>query len=157
MQLVRNQGRRNHRAAIASLIKSSKRIVLCSGWIKVEGIRALLPAIDIALLGGATITIYSSEKETLPDAIAAIPDRPGLEHLIVPHGSVYLHSKLYYFERGTNYTVLVGSANITYGGLVKNNELSVRFTGSVGDKKHGELTSYMDELRQIGIATSHAD
>ena len=157
MQLVQNRGHRNHRATIASLIKSSKRSVLCSGWIKVEGVRALLPAIDSALLNGASITIYSSEKETLPDAIAAIPDRPGLEHLIVPHGRMYLHSKLYYFEQGTNYTVLIGSANITYGGLVKNNELSVRFTGSVGDEKHRELTSYMEELQQIGRATSHAE
>jgi hypothetical protein len=94
MQLVRNQGKRNHRAAIAPLLKNSNRAVLCSGWLKVEGgIAALLPAINRALSQGTAITIYSSEKETLPEAIAAIPDRPGLRHFIVPQECKYLHSK----------------------------------------------------------------
>ena len=149
MQLVRNQGRRNHRAVIAALLKSCNRAVLCSGWMKVEGVKALLPAIDCALSNGATLTIYSSEKETLPDAAAAIPNRPGLHHLIVPNHGAYLHSKLYYFEQGAKYTALVGSANITYGGLVSNEELSIKFSGIVGDDKHRELVKYIDNLRKL--------
>lgn len=150
MKLVSNQGIRNHRSAIASLLKSSNRAVLCAGWLKVDGIALLLPAIDRALSRGAMITIYSSERETPPDAIGAIPDRPGLRHFIVPHLRKYLHSKLYYFEQGAKYTALVGSANMTYGGLVKNEELSMSFSGLLSDKGHGELSTYMDGLKKLG-------
>lgn len=150
MKLVRNESKRNHRAAIASLLKSSNRAFLCAGWLKVDGIALLLPAIDLALSQGAAITIYSSEKETRPEAIAAIRDRPGLRHFIVPQSRKYLHSKLYYFEQGTKYTALVGSANITYGGLVKNEEVSISFSGLVGDKKHGELATYIGDLQELG-------
>lgn len=62
---------------------------------------------------------------------------------------MYLHSKLYYFETGETYTALIGSANITKGGLATNHELSVRFAGSIGDEKHRQLTSYIAALQEI--------
>lgn len=150
MKLVRNTGKRNHRAVIASLLKSSDRAVLCAGWLKVDGIALLLPAVERALSRGAAITIYSSEKETRPEAIAALSERAGLRHYIVPHSRKYLHSKLYYFEQGAKYTALVGSANMTYGGLVKNEELSISFSGLLGDSRHGELAAYMSDLQALG-------
>jgi HKD family nuclease len=58
----------------------------------------------------------------------------------------YLHTKLYYFENGDSYTAMIGSANLTKGGLGCNEELSLVLNGSHGDAGHAQITQYLAEL-----------
>lgn len=57
-----------------------------------------------------------------------------------------LHTKLYYFESDTRYAAIVGSANITEGGLVHNDELSTVHHGTVGDVQHKMFNDYLEHL-----------
>lgn len=138
--------KRNHRAAIVDLIRSSKKIVISSGWMKLDGLDRLMPAIDHALsLNAACIVIYSNEEHTPDSVVSALSERD-VRHVVVPTSHFYLHSKIYYFEQEHRYTAIIGSANITHGGLTKNEELSVRLDGTVGDEQHRELARYLDHL-----------
>jgi HKD family nuclease len=109
----------------------------------------LLPAIDCGLSNQAAITVYSNEEHTEGQAIAAIAERPAIKHFVMTKESRYLHSKLYYFEHGGEYTAIIGSANITYGGLVRNEELSVRIEGEIGDTQQRQILCYLDEFKRI--------
>jgi HKD family nuclease len=149
MQLSRNRGKQNHRKQLVDLIGRSEVSVLCSGWLKHDGLVELLPVIDVGLAKKAIITIYSNEEHTEEAAKKAIAERAEVKHFIISKQCKYLHSKLYYFEHGDEFTALVGSANITYGGLVRNEELSVHFTGRVGDSQQQQIRGYLDELREI--------
>lgn len=149
MQLSQNRGKKNHRKLLADLISRSELSVLCSGWLKHDGLVELLPVIDLGLTKKAVITIYSNEEHTEENAKKAIAERSAIKHFIMSKQCRYLHSKLYYFEHKDKYTALIGSANITYGGLVRNEELSVHITGFVGDGQQRQILDYLDELRRI--------
>lgn len=113
---------------------------------KLDGIDHLMPAIDHALsLNAACIVIYSNEEHT-PDCVTSALSGKDVKHVVVPTDRFYLHSKIYYFERDHRYTAIIGSANITYGGLTKNEELSVRLDGAIGDEEHHELVRYLEHL-----------
>jgi len=146
MLLQTNSGKRKHLHLLSELIKESELSILCSGWIKLPGLEDLLPSIDSALADGALITVYSNQKETLEGVAPALASRAGLTHRMVGPSSRALHSKLYYFESGDQYTAVIGSANITKGGLSTNEELSVTIRGTRGDPLFLDVQQYLATL-----------
>jgi len=147
MRLHKNVGKSNHRKLLSKLISESEVSVLCSGWIKNTGVEKLRPAIDRALANNAVITIFSNEDHTDPKAAETLKGILNLEHFVAGKKDKCLHSKIYYFEKSGEYTAIIGSANITYGGLVGSEELSVGIEGIVGDDQHKQIQEYLNGLR----------
>lgn len=146
MQLVSNSNRKKHRAEIVRQILSSNTIILCSGWLKLDGLKLLLPALEQALRRPETsIRVYSNAEHTEAEASKALETRQ-IEHICVSKAAFYFHSKLYYFERGSFFTAVVGSANITYGGLVRNEEVSTIYSGAVASPAQLAVKKYLDHL-----------
>ncbi|MFM0543718.1 phospholipase D family protein [Paraburkholderia strydomiana] len=146
MQLISNATQKNHRAEIARGILSSNVIILCSGWLKLDGFELLAPAIDRALLrSDVNIRIYSNSERTQAKAKRELTKR-NIQHVCVPNTAFYFHSKLYYFEQGSSFTALVGSANMTYGGLVSNEEVSAYYSGTIGSTSHLSVVTYLKHL-----------
>src|SRR4051812_1587961 len=133
MILQTNAGKYKHQHLLAELVRKSELSILCSGWIKLPGLKDVLPAIDYALASGAKIIVYSSLKQTMEGVAQALSSRVSLKHRIVDDTRA-LHTKIYYFETGNEYTAVIGSANITKGGLCRNEELSVQVNGTKGDR-----------------------
>lgn len=149
MQLVHNNGERDHGALLQKLIAESETSVLCSGWLKFEGLGLLLGSIDLAVRNKARITVYSNKKHTEAAATNALKKRPAIRHFIANNVHRYLHSKIYYFEQGTQYTALIGSANITVGALTTSEELSVHLTGTIGDPNQEQIKAYLANLEVV--------
>jgi HKD family nuclease len=141
-----------HQHLLAELIKKSDLSILCSGWIKLPGLKDLLPAIDSALENGAKIIVYSNLKQTLDGVAGELASRSALTHHMVDDTKRALHTKIYYFETGEQYTAVIGSANITKGGLSGNEELSVRLAGTKGDQLYHELQQYLQSLASMKFA-----
>lgn len=149
MLFQKNCGKNNHKKLLLDLLQRSEVSILCSGWLKHDGLVELLPSIDYGLSNQAAITVYSNAEHTDEKAIATIACRPEIKHFLVSKQSRYLHTKLYYFQRGDEYTAIIGSANITYGGLVRNEELSVRMEGGIDDIQHRQILEYLNGLRKL--------
>lgn len=111
-----------------------------------------MPSIDSALANGAIITVYSNLKETLEGVAPVLASRTGLTHRMVGPRSRALHTKIYYFESGDQYTAVIGSANITKGGLSANEELSVTMQGTRGDSLFLDLQRYLATLAAMKFA-----
>ena len=152
MSLVKNIEEQNHLTLLRGLIAESETTVLCSGWVKVGGLNLVLEAVDLAIQRGAEITLYSDQVNTKRGVREALKLRPGVRHYIAAKRP--LHTKLYYFERAGRYTALVGSANITKGGLEDGEELSVQLNGAVGDQQQVEIAAYLSRLAQLYASTS---
>lgn len=145
MQIVTNTGnKKNHLSALTAIIDDSEMVVICSGWMKVCGLDLILPAIDRALARAAQVLIYTNSEHTDVDCVRALKARPDLTHRNVVRP--YLHTKLYYGKIGDSFRIMVGSANVTSGGLSKNEELSHLFSGHASDPIH---THYMAYLRKL--------
>lgn len=151
MLLQLNANKDNHRKVLADLIKRSEISVLCSGWLKYAGLKHLLPAIDHALKNKSQITIYSNKKHTDSGAVESLKSRKSILHIVVDDSAKYLHSKVYYFESAGEYKVIIGSANITSGGLISNEELSVSLVGTIGDYQNNQIKEYLARLKIVAI------
>lgn len=126
-------------------------MVICSGWLKTAGIAALFPELEDAVRRGASVTFYSNrplnkQEETEQGAIDELA-RLGVQHIIVER-DFYLHAKIYHFEARGRYHTMLGSANITDGGLRRNEEVSVLLNGEVGDDQHREVAAYLTHLER---------
>jgi HKD family nuclease len=152
MILQTNSGKRKHKHLLAELISKSELSILCSGWIKLPGLKELLPAIDSALANGAKVTLYSNLEQTWEGVAEALSSRSALTHHMIDGSVRALHTKIYYFETGNQYTAVIGSANITKGGLSGNEELSVQMNGIKGDQLYHQLQGYLQSLASMKFA-----
>lgn len=147
MRLITNEKKdsQSHLFELKKLLSSSEHIVMCSGWMKICGLSPLLRHMSEALHRGANITVYTNRKHTDQKCIEGLARLPGLKHFNIPR-PVYLHTKLYYGRTGELYSVILGSANITSGGLWKNEELSSLIGGTIGDYGHVQIEPYLRKL-----------
>lgn len=147
IRLANNSKHRDHLTLLASLIEKSEESVLCSGWIKPEGIQALSSAIEEALRKKAKISIISNKSHTKGNSAKIIAKWPNVTHLMANKNHGTIHSKIYYFQTGDFYNAVIGSANITQGGLSSSDELSVHLSGLVGDDIQKEIREYLDVMQ----------
>ncbi len=149
MNLIENiKGKKkNHRHRLATLIEKADKIVLCSGWMKYNGLELLLPSLEKAISKNVEITIYTNQEHTDAKSIKSLADNPSIRHIIIDdEKSRYLHSKIYYFQSNTGFVAIIGSGNITLGGLIKNEELSIEVSGELDSREYVRINKYLKHL-----------
>ncbi|WP_050550222.1 phospholipase D family protein [Pseudomonas sp. GM21] len=145
MKIVTNVRKsKSHLTVLRNIFGLYDDIVICSGWMKMCGLAEILPMIDGAISRGAKVAIYTNTLHAEVGCVAALQARPGLTHLNVE--TPYLHTKLFYGRKGDSFIAMVGSANITAGGLWKNEELSVVLFGKTSDAIHSQYAAYIKKL-----------
>jgi len=98
MRLITNYDKKNHRALIQKLILSSEKIIICSGWMKKQGLLKLLPSLKETIKkNNASITFFTNEKHTEPEAIELLRGILQINHTLISKNKKTLHSKIYYF------------------------------------------------------------
>ena len=148
MQFISNKKGNNHKTAICKLLKWADKCILCTSFLNQKGFQHLSKAISSSIEDrGLDITIYSNGEEqyTKNCVIETISLVKGLKHKVT-NGKRRLHSKIYYFEKGDKFIAVIGSANITHNGLVKNVEFSTRISGSMGSQEQKEIHSNLLKL-----------
>ena len=147
MRLITNSGKKNHRALIQKLILSSEKIIICSGWMKVHGLLKLLPSLKETIKkNNASITFFTNENHTESEAIELLREILQINHILIPKNKKTLHSKIYYFQNRNQFTAIIGSANVTVGGLIESEELSIEIKGTLQSKEHLEIKEYLNTL-----------
>lgn len=142
--------RESHLSVVKDILKGYDEIVLCSGWMKMCGLSEILPLIDEALARNAKVSIYTNAEHTQASCVSAFSQRMGVTHSNVKNP--YLHAKLYYGRTRDSFVAMTGSANVTAGGLWKNEEFSQLTYGGVRDPVHAPLEAYLKKLSRLGIA-----
>lgn len=147
MQFISNKKGNNHKHAISELLEWAEKCILCTSFLDQKGFAHISKIISSGIDNrGLDIIIYSNGEEgyTKPCAIKAVASVKGLKHKVI-HAK-RLHSKIYYFEKGDVFKAVIGSANITHNGLVKNMELSAVITGNTGSTECREIQSHLSQL-----------
>lgn len=155
MKLITNTKHESHASVLCKLIRESASCFLCTSFLSADGLKIILPPLldSIANNQLAVRIISNGELKYTPPAITRrLSKIIGIEHSVFNVAKRRLHTKLYYFEGPTCYKCLIGSANLTRNGLLKNEELSVMYEGEIGSAGHGSIVSYTNSLfRQIGL------
>ncbi len=138
-----------HKVQLETLLLKADKIVLCSGWLLNDGIQLIEKSLITAINKNVPIIIYSSIKHTEEKEINKLKKYPNFTHKTLHQKIGKIHTKLYYFEHGNNFTAIVGSANITKGGMQMNKELSIKIEDSIGSNNHNEIQSYINSLDKL--------
>jgi HKD family nuclease len=140
----------NHLSRITGHAAKAQKIVIVSGWIKDAGVELLAPVLSDAIKRGATIVVLSNGKKdgrqemTEQGAVNRLCSIGATHHRV---SEPYLLTKLHYFEMPDHrYAALIGSANITRGALIENEELSTEILGFVQDEQHEQIREYLSFL-----------
>jgi len=122
MQIISNQTRPVHRQIISQLIEQADEIIICVAFLKSSGLDFIIDKLK-SQTGNCTFYIGTDYFLTEPNAIRKLSKQGHLIFRTQKKGITF-HPKIYYFKKGNSISILIGSANMTGGGLESNYEVS---------------------------------
>ena len=153
LHLLVNSSNDSHLLRIDNLISDADEICIAVAFLKHSGLTELLPNIEKAVQNKRSVKIIAGQHFGLTEPAALWQ----LFRLFqeYPAGNLYLafatsneifHPKLYLFRKGTECKIIIGSANITMGGMVNNWECSILTGCKTIDSVWVDARDYFDEL-----------
>lgn len=135
--LLTNSGKLTHDQVLKACLFKAEKVQIAVAFLKMSGLNLLFKTIEKALKRGATIQLAAgldftqTEPEALKKLKRLLEIYPGSGLFIsnFERTSVF-HPKFYLFQFGEQAAAVVGSANLTNGGLLQNEEISVFLEGN---------------------------
>lgn len=143
MLLVSNQNRISHLTSIKKSLVKADEIIICVAFLKMSGLNSLRAALS-SKIGKCTFYVGTDYYLTEPDAIRELFQQ-GHTVLIFKKNSSTFHPKVYYFRTKNDISILVGSANLTGGGLETNSEISAFFETTKGSKEDKQFRAIVEQ------------
>jgi HKD family nuclease len=145
----------DHAKIVNAALKSATNFTCCVAFAKKSGWALLKERVKKRLKGGlhATFVVGIDFFQSDPDLLAELfrlqqryPDRMELFMGRYP-GTYTFHPKVYVLEGSESTTVVVGSANLTGGGLGENHEMSLAIT-EPGNSLARQVKGWIARLRR---------
>ncbi len=140
---------------LASAMQRASDTRIAVAFVSRDGLSLIERAIQDALLGGGVLEflVGLDFQGTEPEALAFLfrksAEYPGLKLycLASPRRASIYHPKLYLLKEGEQVTSLIGSSNLTVGGLRRNVEANLLLEAGVRDEVVSDLYGTYSELK----------
>lgn len=138
----------NHKHVIEKNMTSADEVVICTAFFKKSSLSKSILKNARRLKKKMTMFVGIDFFQTEPDALQKMRSL-GINLFIVHSSelSVTFHPKLYLFKNSEAAFAIIGSANMTKGGLETNYELSSCISVKNGSIIENELSSYIESLK----------
>lgn len=149
VRLLLNKGKNTHGKSISTLLKHAQHLDCIVAFAKYSGIREIQKSIQRAINRGMTarfavgLSFHLTQPEALR-ALMALAKSEGVE-LYLGKAKETFHPKIYAFRGVNGGSMIVGSANLTKGGLDTNHEASMLIEDRTGTQIEA-VSDYFDEL-----------
>lgn len=149
VQLLLNEDGQGHGDSIKCLLVKAKQIECMIAFAKMSGLKTTLPILEKSLGSGLKarfaigLDFYQTDPELLRQ-LFKLSRRFSLE-LYLSNSTSTFHPKIYAISYGKSCTVLIGSANLTGGGLWSNYEASAQVKDLDG-ALFRSVRSHIDDL-----------
>ena len=160
-RLVQNNAAQNHLAEITRLLPEAHELHIAVAFVSEKGVNLLLAAIKTKARHDLKIRIFTSTERAVSE--------PQALYLLWQHSistknfdffcinktpnkndaASFFHSKVYYFVYNETSSTIIGSANLTQGGLLENSETSLVFDEAVANRLDTQIAELFSGLRQI--------
>jgi len=157
--LVLNGGG-GHREAIAEVLEDAETIFVAVAFLKKEGARFLGNLLEARLEDGASAAVivgldfYLTAPEALAKMLRLQDVNDRLRVFVAGGGSGTFHPKAYVGRGREGIRCLIGSANLTGGGLGGNVEASLRTDATLDSRLDRDLARWAADLRSSRGVTS---
>jgi HKD family nuclease len=160
IQIISNSNKTNHLDYILKYLAIADEVWIATAFLKNSGLALLLPAIRKHVLTKKPIQIIAGQNFGLtePEALKTIH---GLFNKQI-NACLYLnkaddkqsifHPKLFVFRLGNKGIIITGSANITNGGLVSNEEVSTCIEVPISDPNWKQVLDYYTKITSVNNA-----
>lgn len=154
VELLHNKSEENHLKSLLNLIANADEIYLATAFLKVSGLKLILKELKKKVNEGSIVHIIAGPYFGLtePDALDKLLKLFQYKnncYIYLDLGktnTAVFHPKLYLFKNKNKVNILSGSANLTSGGLVGNNEVSTLVTSNSNDKIWIDAFNYMTDI-----------
>lgn len=140
---------RDHTNAITPAIATADSIIIYTAFLKTSGLMQIKKSLELAVNAGAKVKVlagldfFLTEPRALWELYNLFDGNENATLLLALQDKTTFHPKLYYWKKGEIVTVIVGSANLTNGGLSKNFELSLSQELPVNSPLVVEINNYV--------------
>ena len=146
MQIINDFQDNNHLKVIKSQITNSDELVICVAFLKNSGLNLLLKSIPKKTVLFIGIDFYITE----PNAIRTL-FKNGFNVNIVSVDKRSFHPKIYYFKQNKKINIIIGSANLTSGGLETNFETSFLIETEINSNIDNEFKNIIKHYKENSI------
>lgn len=155
MNITNNTSTENHLKVIKEKILTAEEIFIAVAFLKYSGLKKIETDLKNALERKVKLTIitgldfYQTEPEALKKLQSLKKSYESCEILIYKQETnKTFHPKLYLFSNKNEHFGIIGSANLTDGGLTRNCELSINFTFSNESHIYRQMIKEKEKLLQ---------
>lgn len=153
-QILTNDTKKNHLVSLLTLFEDAQEIWLATAFLKNSGLQLIKYSIKNHLKKGGLLKVIAgkhfglTEPKALLDLyeIASIHKNASFFLDNALSATKVFHPKLFVFINGDNATVVSGSANITSGGMVENEEISLLVNMPVYSDNFTYLKKHFDTI-----------
>ncbi len=156
MQLITNNESQTHLSVIKSAFDTAEQVFIAVAFLKQSGLNELLPSIKKCLRRSCTVTVVCGLDFALTEPTALHQLRKlfegtssKLKLFSSAERNTIFHPKFFLFENVKYATVIIGSANLTRGGLVGNEECSLQVNTETTSEFFGQAKQYMMRLADL--------
>ena len=153
MKLIENLTKANHLELIKKLISDSDETYIAVAFLKQSGLQVLLPNIKKAVKSNKVIKIIAgkhfgiTEPSALWELFYLFEDSNHCQlNIAKAVNDEVFHPKFYMFRKGQVVNLIIGSSNITLGGLQNNCECSLQNICTTKDLLWKDAEKYFNHL-----------
>jgi HKD family nuclease len=146
MKLISNQETHSHLSKISDLLDNADEIIFCVAFLKNSGLKSIAEK----LKSKATKSLFFIGTDfylTEPSALRRL-FKDGHKVYITKKERTTYHPKIFYFKKDNSIDILIGSTNLTSGGLETNIEASLALNtnaNSIIDTEFKTLLATLNE------------
>ena len=140
--------------SIASLLKNADEIYICVAFLKSSGLDILLPMLVNSVREQRPVSIFVgtdfflTEPRALWSLFKLTKDRRKFKFFLLEQSRDTFHPKIYLTFHADMATAIVGSSNLTKGGLVDNIEAATYIQTDRNDSYISEILDYLKSIEK---------
>jgi len=145
---------KSHKSIINGMIKTSTKLTIAVAFLKMSGINNIFENLSLRINQGLKTTFiigtnfYQTEPQALIKLLNLSKNNKNIEIFVHLKKNKTFHPKMYLLENQNSFETLIGSANMTNGGLTDNFELSSYIKDESSESKLlRDLNIYVDNLK----------
>jgi HKD family nuclease len=146
MRLISNKKIDTHLTAISKLLDNADEVIFCVAFLKKSGLDSIIENLQNKVTK-CQFYIWTDFYLTEPTALRTL-FKNGHEVYITKKERTTYHPKIFYFRKGNSIDILVGSTNLTSGGLETNIEASIALTTSPNSVIDNEFNNLLASLNE---------
>ena len=149
MKVISNHSDQTHSISIDRLLASSDEAIICVAFLKLSGLNKIIDKLKTKI-GKCLFYIGTDFYLTEPTALRKLFSN-GHTVFITKKDKCTYHPKIFYFKRNNNISIIIGSANLTSGGLETNIEASLQIETELNSNIDNEIKSLISSFNEFSI------